>query len=72
MRFLVRCSLALIVIQFAAMLAVAQSAQVTGRIVDNSGGSVPDVMLSIINVDTGVTRDSVTNEQLACPRCALG
>ena len=42
-------------------LALAQEAQVSGRISDASGGVIPDVKVKITNTDTGSVRDTKTN-----------
>lgn len=43
---------------------VAQSttAQITGRIVDQSGAVIPDALIDVIKVDTGVRRETRSNE----------
>ena len=40
----------------------AQTAQTSGRITDPTGSVVPEAKIVITNVDTGVERDSVSNE----------
>ncbi|MGE0131550.1 MAG: carboxypeptidase regulatory-like domain-containing protein [Blastocatellales bacterium] len=43
--------------------ALSQTAQVTGRISDQSGAVVPDVQITITNQKTGLTRNSVSNSE---------
>lgn len=47
---------------FLATAALAQFAQVTGRVTDGSGAVVPDVKITIVNTGTGLSRDTATNE----------
>lgn len=51
---------------FAGQLCSAQSANqgaIVGRLADPEGGAVPGVNLKLINVDTGITRESISNQQ---------
>jgi hypothetical protein len=41
--------------------ALAQSAQIAGRVVDSSGGIVSDVTITATNVETGVKRTTSSN-----------
>lgn len=43
--------------------AFAQTAQTTGRITDPTGSVVPQAAITIINIDTGVQRETTSNEQ---------
>jgi Carboxypeptidase regulatory-like domain len=45
-----------------AAMAYAQSAEVSGRVTDISGGVVPAVKINIKSQDTGAVRDTITNE----------
>ncbi|HTX35818.1 MAG TPA: TonB-dependent receptor [Bryobacteraceae bacterium] len=45
-----------------ASLGFAQEARVSGRITDNSGAVVPGVKVTITNTDTGISRDTKTND----------
>ncbi len=45
-----------------AAAAFSQTAQLTGTVSDSSGAVVPDARVTASNLDTGVTRDSVTND----------
>jgi hypothetical protein len=40
----------------------AQTAQITGRVVDSSGGILPTAKVIVINTETGVRRELVSNE----------
>ncbi len=48
----------------AALVLMAQTptAQITGRLTDTSGAVVPSVHIEIVNKDTGVKREVVSNE----------
>ena len=41
----------------------AQTAQITGRVVDSSGGIVPSARVAVTNTDTGVRREIETNQE---------
>ena len=56
---LVRFSLSLAAF---AVTAYSQNAQVTGTVTDATGATVPGARVVATNVDTGVSRSSVTNE----------
>ncbi|MBV8819081.1 MAG: TonB-dependent receptor, partial [Acidobacteriaceae bacterium] len=45
-----------------ATAAWAQSAQISGRVMDNSGAVVPEVKIKITNAATGVARETASNE----------
>lgn len=45
-----------------ALSAYSQTAQMTGTVTDATGASVPGAQVTAINVDTGVSRSSVTND----------
>ena len=45
-----------------AVSAWSQTAQITGTITDASGAAVPNTQVTATNVETGVTRSSVTND----------
>ena len=45
-----------------ATVALAQEAQVTGRVTDSSGAVIPDVKITIANTDTGIARDTRSND----------
>ncbi len=45
-----------------AISAFGQTAQVTGRVTDQSGSVVPGAKVVVTNIDTSVARESVTNE----------
>src|SRR5580658_3832197 len=40
----------------------AQEAQITGRVTDSTGAVLPDVKVTITNADTGITRETKTND----------
>ncbi len=46
---------------FAAGFALAQQAELTGRITDATGSVIPGVKVTVTNIDTGVVRDTTTN-----------
>jgi hypothetical protein len=46
-----------------ALAALAQTAQVTGRISDQTGSVVPDAKVTVTNVDNGFKRETVTNSE---------
>jgi outer membrane receptor protein involved in Fe transport len=48
---------------FVGLSAFAQTAQITGRVSDRTDAVVAGAKVAIINIDTGVRRDIVTNEQ---------
>src|SRR5438128_2326112 len=55
-------SLFLITLLFVfALSALAQTAQVTGRITDQSGAIVPDTKITLTNIGNGFKREAVTN-----------
>jgi outer membrane receptor protein involved in Fe transport len=47
----------------AALSALAQTAQVTGRISDQTGSVLPDAKVTVTNVDNGFKRETVTNSE---------
>jgi len=55
-------SLRVLVFILSFVSALAQTAQVTGRVNDQSGAAVPGVQITIKNVATGTERQTVTNE----------
>ncbi|MEX2262350.1 MAG: TonB-dependent receptor [Bryobacteraceae bacterium] len=46
-----------------ATAAMSQTAQITGRVTDSSDAVVPEVQITVTNVETGVTRKTVTNRE---------
>ena len=42
---------------------VAQTSEITGRVADTSGATVPEASVSVTNVDTGVSRQTRTNTE---------
>ena len=42
---------------------LAQTAEITGRITDPSGGVAPQVNVKVTNIDTGVIRNAKSNDQ---------
>lgn len=57
------CSVFLVLSAPALLSAQATSASISGRVTDPSGASVPDAQVSASNLDTGLKRDTRTNEQ---------
>lgn len=49
------------ILLFSASLLQAQSAQITGRVSDDSGASVANVRMLVVNTETGVERTATTN-----------
>jgi len=47
----------------ASPVSFAQTAQVTGRISDQAGAILPGALITITNVDTGISRESVSNNE---------
>jgi hypothetical protein len=41
----------------------AQTAQVTGRISDQTGSVVPGAQITVVHLGTGLSRESVTNNE---------
>ena len=65
MRSVVRWSL-LFVLVCASGLCIAQSTNsgdIRGTVTDTSGAVIPDVKVTVVNVDTGVTKDFTTNSE---------
>jgi hypothetical protein len=52
----------------------AQTASVTGTVIDNSGGAVPDATVQVTNLGTGATSSAQTNESgvYSFPNLAVG
>jgi Carboxypeptidase regulatory-like domain len=50
------------VLSSGSLTAFAQTAQMTGRVTDSSGGVVPDVSITVRNIATGTDRSTTTNE----------
>lgn len=48
---------------FCASLAFAQTAEITGRVSDPSGGVIPQASVKVTNVDNGTSRTSASNDQ---------
>src|SRR5213083_735675 len=42
---------------------LAQTAQITGRITDSSGGVIQGVEIKVTHIDTGIHRDAGSNEE---------
>ena len=61
MKSRVRCALVFLLFILGTLSVAAQSAQVSGRVVDDSGAVVPDVKIIIKNLGSGLARDTVTN-----------
>jgi hypothetical protein len=56
-------SLGALVMFLASALAYAQAtAQLSGRVTDESGGVLPGVTVTVIQTDTGFTRNTVTDD----------
>jgi Carboxypeptidase regulatory-like domain/TonB dependent receptor-like, beta-barrel len=45
------------------LVAAAQTAQLTGRVTDDRGAVVPDVSITVIQVQTGTKRETTSNEE---------
>src|SRR5690348_10631166 len=57
------CTLLLLVAVFVGTLsAQTTTGRMGGRVTDESGASLPNVKVSLANEDTGVSRDTTTNE----------
>lgn len=52
----------LVVVLGATAASYGQNAQITGRVTDQSNAVVPGAQVNVINQQTGLTRDAVTNE----------
>ena len=62
-RILRDCSLGALVLVLTSALAYAQAtAQLSGRVTDESGGVLPGVSVTVIQTDTGFTRTTVTDD----------
>src|SRR4029078_5735293 len=60
----VRLSVFFITLLFTFSLsALAQTAQVTGRVTDQAGAVVPDATVTLTNAGTGLKREAVTNSE---------
>lgn len=62
-RQLVRLLFLVLLACAAATTAFSQTAQVTGRISDQSGAVVPEAQITITNTATGINRESVSNDE---------
>jgi hypothetical protein len=62
-RHLHRFALLLLLAGAAAPAALAQNAQLTGRVVDPGGGVVVGASVTATNTDTGISREAVTNDE---------
>jgi hypothetical protein len=58
----------------AAVLAQVEQAAITGRVFDQSGAVIPGATVTVKRVETGITRETVTNEngQYAVPYLPVG
>src|SRR5512139_2650655 len=45
-----------------ALVAQSTTAEITGKVTDASGASVPGAAITVLNVDTGTKRDTSSNE----------
>src|SRR6266852_5427345 len=52
-----------IVLAFSSWVSAQATATISGRVVDQGGGALPGVTVTVTNVATGVTRDTVTNAE---------
>ncbi len=62
-KLIARCLSLVAAVVFLAGACHAQLAQLSGRVSDPSGGVVPEAAVSVRDVDTGISRDVVSNEQ---------
>jgi hypothetical protein len=56
-------ALLVLLIASTALPLAAQTAQITGRVVDSSGGVITGAKVSVRNIETGVARSVDTNDQ---------
>ena len=62
-RILRDCSLGALILVLTSALAYAQAtAQLSGRVADESGGVLPGVSVTVVQTDTGFTRTTVTDD----------
>ena len=62
-RILRGCSIGVVMLFLTSALAYGQAtAQLSGRVADDSGGVLPGVSVTVVQTDTGFTRTTVTDE----------
>ncbi len=59
----IRFLLLAFLVSVAGVASFGQTAQVTGRVSDQAGAVVPGAQITVTNVDTGLSRESVTNNE---------
>src|SRR5262245_7404739 len=60
---LVRVLFLSVLVSAAGTTALSQTAQVTGRVSDQSGAVVPGAQITLTNTATGINRESVSNDE---------
>ena len=51
-----------VLLPLCALVCFGQTAQITGRVTDSTDAVIPDVSIMVTNVDTGIKRDTASNE----------
>lgn len=71
-RISIRCLFAFLLVS--ATLALAQEATIVGTVTDPTGAAVPRVKVTIVNNDTGITRNLITggDGQYVAPSLGIG